>query len=80
MNDLKSKIAIYIPVREDTVDKRLGDYMLRNELGTTRPFGKSPNLNERETQRKNKPKIHEKYGAKSLANNCMNFDPPVPTE
>ena len=60
--------------------KRLGDYMLRNELGTTRPFGKSPKLNERETQRKNKPKIHEKYKAKSLANNCMNFDPPVPTE
>ena len=27
MNDLKSKIAIYIPVREDTVDKRLGDYI-----------------------------------------------------
>ena len=25
-------------------------------------------------------KIHEKYKAKSLANNCMNFDPPVPTE
>ena len=33
--------------------KRLGDYMLRNEFGTTRPFGKSPKLNERETQRKN---------------------------
>ena len=60
--------------------KRLGDYMLRNELGTTRPFGKSPKLNERETQRKNEPKIHEKSKAKSLANNCMNFDPPVPTE
>ena len=37
--------------------KRLGDYMLRNELGTTRPFGKSPKLNERETQGKNEPKI-----------------------
>ena len=28
----------------------------------------------------NQKKIHEKYEAKSLANNCMNFDPPVPTE
>ena len=27
IEDLKSKIAIYIPVREDTVDKRLADYI-----------------------------------------------------
>ena len=33
--------------------KRLGDFLLRNDFGTTRPFGKSPKLNERETQRKN---------------------------
>ena len=60
--------------------KRLGDFLLRNELGTTRAFGKSPKLNERETQRKNKPKNSRKYVAKSLANNCMNFGLPVPTE
>ena len=40
--------------------KRLGDFLLRNKIGTTRPFGKSPKLNKRETQGKNEPKkIHE---------------------
>ena len=32
------------------------------------------------TKEKHKGKMNQKYEAKSLANNCMNFDPPVPTE
>ena len=42
--------------------KRLGDYMLRNEFGTTRPFGKSPKLNEE----KHKGKINPKKNSRKI--------------